>query len=223
MLKNNLQISLIIFKKELLSELRTRTTLINTFLFSLYSTIMVIFAMGANIQSNDIISIIFWLIILFSAFTSLANCYTKENDFNTISYLKLSCSSVNIFWGKYFYNFLLLISLIIEVNVLFIVIFNLNIVNIEYYIIIMILGGLCLSLSMTIISAMICRMNNKTSLFTILTIPLILPVIITVISGTKIAFQNNNDINYLEVEVLLSYAIIMITIASVFIEDICHS
>jgi heme exporter protein B len=77
---------------------------------------------------------------------------------------------------------------------------------------ILVVGGIGLSAGSTLIAAIISKANARGALFTVLAFPILLPVIVAGISGTKLSVTNKmigagGD----EIQMLIAYAVVVIT------------
>jgi heme exporter protein B len=95
---------------------------------------------------------------------------------------------------------------------MFFVVMDYNVAGLFTLLLILIVGGIGLSAGSTLIAAIISKANARGALFTVLAFPILLPVIVAGISGTKIA------VSYIEVasaaaeiQMLIAYAVVVIT------------
>ena len=209
----------IIFRKDLKEEFRTRYTINTLFLFSIVTLVAISFSIGPFSISNNIKCTLLWIILFFSSMSSLAQIFIREEETNTANTLKLVVEPINIFIGKLIFNFLLLISLEIVIIPLYSILIDLKIVHHIAFFSILFLGSLGLSIGATFIAAIISKASSKGALFSILSLPVLLPVLITSIQGTKIVlFSDRIDLIYPEIKILFAYAVI-ITTASILLFD----
>jgi len=183
---NLLYKSLIIFQKDIKEEFRTRYTINTIFLFSIVTLVAISFSVGPFAVSSDIKCALLWIILFFSSMSSLAQIFIREEETDTANTLKLVTEPIYIFLGKLIYNFLLLITLEIIIIPLYFILIDLQIANPVNFVIILFLGTTGLSIGATFMAAIISKATSKGALFTIISFPVLLPVLITSINGTKI-------------------------------------
>jgi heme exporter protein B len=78
---------------------------------------------------------------------------------------------------------------------------------------IVISGGLGLGAGTTIIAAMIARASARGALFSVLSLPLLFPLMITCIKGCERAATGMNAAGWPEVRIAVAYVIIMIILS----------
>ena len=100
-----------VFKKDLISELRTRYALNSLIMFVLVSISIIRFAIGDEKIDNEILSGLLWIVIFFSASGGLSRTFVKEEEKETSVALKMSVDSAGVFTGKLLFNFVLTIIL----------------------------------------------------------------------------------------------------------------
>ncbi len=209
----------LIFKKDLQQEFRTRYAVNAILLFSVVTLTAVSFSIGAFSADKDILSALLWIILFFSSMSGLSHIFVREEETHTSDTLKLVSPATSVFVGKLFFNLFLLFALEIITVPLFIVLMNLNIVNPFLFVLVIFLGSLGLASGGTIVAAIISKAGAKGALFTILSFPILLPVLISGISATKkaIAEQIISSASS-ELQALIAYAVV-ITTASILLFD----
>ena len=101
--------------------------------------------------------------------------------------------------------------------VLFIIITDYAIKNLAGFVFTMILGNFGLVSASTIIAAIISKANSKGTLYPVLSFPVLLPLLLTVINATKLASVGvDTDKLYGEILILISYSIV-VTVASLML------
>lgn len=201
---------LALFLKDFKSELRTRYSLNALVMFAVITLTVVSFSIGMFSLSTKVKSSLFWIVIFFSAMSGLAQVFIKEEEAKTSSLLKLVASSESIFAGKLFYNLVLLLFLEIIIVPLFIIMLGFSILNFWLFLCVLVLGSLGLVCSTTIIAAIVAKASVKGALFAVLSFPILLPLLITVISGTNLAAEGASFSQGLrDLQILFSYAVVM--------------
>jgi heme exporter protein B len=188
---------------------------INSLLMFVLVTISIIkFAIGDEKINTDILSGLLWIVIFFAAISGLARVFIKEEEKDTSFALKLSTDPVSIFLGKLFFNLTLTFFVNIFILILFILITNFEIQNIPAFILIVLLGNLGIVSASTIIAAIISKANTKGTLYPVLAFPVMLPLLITVISATKLASSGEPTVSMMnDFQILFSYTVVVITVS----------
>jgi heme exporter protein B len=144
--------------------------------------------------------------------SGLPTIFIKEEETHTSGTLKLVVEPACIFMGKLIYNFFLLLCLEMIIIPLFLILMDLQIINLINFTVITLLATLGLSLGGTFIAAIISKASSRNTLFSILSLPILLPVLITGINGTKITLHESQFITINEeLKILLAYDIIVTT------------
>ena len=173
--------------KDLKSEFRTRYALNAILMFALVTLTVVSFSVGGFSLNIRITSSLFWLVIFFSAMSGLAQVFVKEEESKTVHILKLVATPSTVLLGKLLFNLVLLLLLEIVIVPLFIIWMNVPILNLWLFLSVLLLGSLGLACATTIIAAIVSKAHVKGALFAVLSFPILLPLLITAIHGTRLS------------------------------------
>lgn len=199
-------------KKDFISELRNRYVINSLLMFVIVIISIIRFSTGNETISEEVLAGLLWIAIFFSASSGLARVFIKEEEKETSLALKLSAGSTEIFLGKLLFNFTLTFALNFVIVILFILITGLQIKYTGGFIIILLLGNTGLVASSTIIAAIISKANSKGTLYPVLSFPVLLPLLLSVINGTKLSVTGADLSELLpDIQILVSYAIVVIT------------
>ncbi|MEZ4823745.1 MAG: heme exporter protein CcmB [Ignavibacteria bacterium] len=201
-------------QKDLISELRTRYAL-NALIMSVLVSISIIrFAIGEEKVENEILSGLLWIVIFFSASGGLSRTFVKEEEKETSVALKMSVDSSGVFTGKLLFNFVLTLILNFLITILFIMITDYEIKNLWGFILVIGIGNIGLVSASTIIAAIISKANSKGTLYPVLSFPVLIPLLVTVINATKLSASGvETGILYEEFVILISYSIVVTTVS----------
>jgi heme exporter protein B len=206
-----------IWLRDVRSEFRTRYAVNAILMFAVTTLIAVSFSIGSfRIDPADrpfLYSVLLWIILTFSALSGLARSFVKEEEAGTIDVLKLSARPQAVFLGKLLFNLTLLSVLGLIIVPLFIVFMAYQISLPGFFISIVISGVLGLGAGTTIIAAMIARASARGALFSVLSLPLLFPLMITCIKGCERAAVGLNSAGWPEVRIAIAYVIIMIILS----------
>jgi len=198
--------------KDLKSEFRNRYALNAILMFALTTLTVVSFSVGGGALNYRITSSLFWLVIFFSAMSGLAQVFVKEEESKTVYILKLVASPGTVLLGKLLFNLVLLLMLEIIIVPLFIVWMNLSVLNLWLFLSVLLLGSLGLACATTIIAAIISKSQIKGALFAVLSFPILLPLLITAIDGTRLSLEGENfSAGSSDLRLLISYVVVMFT------------
>jgi heme exporter protein B len=209
----------LVFEKDIRQEFKTRYSLNAIFLFALVTLVAVSFSIGTFTASYEIKSALLWIIIFFSAMSGLSHIFVREEEKHTADTLKLITLPTPIFLGKFLFNLFLLYFLELITVPLFFAVMNFEVAGVALFISLLVLGSLGLSAGATMIAAIISKASAKGALFAVLSFPILLPVIVAGINGTKIAVKHITFSEAgSELQMLFAYSVVVMTTALILFE-----
>ena len=152
-----------LFLKELTLELR-RKSVISGLLLYLFSTA--------------------WITILFTVINTVAKSFIGEKRGRDIYYYSIA-SPEAIIISKVIYNFLLTILLSFTGFFLFVVLLNNPVLDVGLFSLVIVLGAMGFSASLTLLSGIAAKANNSHILMSVLSFPIIISVLLITIKVTK--------------------------------------
>jgi heme exporter protein B len=192
-------------KKEFTIEFRNRSALYIPFIFSAVTAISVSLASGAVPFSSKVNAVLFWLISFFSAMNSLSRSFMREEEEKTSLFLHLISSPSAIFTSKLIFSLIYFTALQILLSALFIFFMQVDIkLPLEFFIV-SVSGGIALACSATILGALTAKAGTGVSVFSIISFPLILPVLFISILLTSSSIEGSL-FNYGNVIFLLAFS-----------------
>lgn len=211
-----------VFNKDIRSELRTRYAINALLMFVLTTISMILFAIGNEDVPADVLSGVLWVVIFFSSMSGMSQTFVAEEERGTVMILQLTTKPLTVYFGKLLFNIVLLSLLTIVAIALYILVIDGFVVrSFSIFVLTVVLGTLGLACASTIIAAIIAKANMRGALFTVLAFPILLPLLLTVINGTRLAvegveFQFAID----ELKTLVSYLVVMLTLSFLLFEFI---
>lgn len=212
-----------VLEKDIRAEFRTKYALNAILLFAVTTLTVVSFAIGQFGLTPEILAALYWIIIFFSAMSGLSRAFVREEEAGTVHALRMAAEPIVVYGGKLAFNIILLGVLEVVVFPLFVVMMGLRVGNFALFFAVLVLGSLGLACLATIIAAIVAKANVKGALFTILSFPPLLPLLVTCIRGTRLALEGDSlAAGMPELRLLISYAIVMVA-ASVMLFDFVWS
>lgn len=207
--------SLYILKKDYKSELRNRYAINSLLLFVFITITIILFSVGLEDISQEIHAGLFWIIIFFAATAGLSRSFVSEEEKGTTLALKLVAHSGTIFVGKLLFNMCLMIVLSFVVFVFYLFFMNGFVIkNYPMFLLTLLLGSVGLSSASTIIAAIISKASSKGTLYPVLSLPILLPLLILLIGLTKSSMDGKIIIGEINNFLLvISYSGILITVS----------
>lgn len=202
-----------LFKKDWQSELRTRYAVNALAMFILVTISVILFSIGSEKISEYLTGGLLWVVIFFSAMSGLSRAFVSEEERNTTMTLQLIASPTTIFSGKLIFNLLLVFIMNFAITILFQILFpSFVIKNFILFFISFVFGNIGIAVSSTIIAAIISKASSKGTLYPVLSFPILLPLILTLLELTKFAMDGNSvEASLVEIAVLICYDVIMLT------------
>jgi heme exporter protein B len=194
-----------IWLRDLRSEFRTRYAVNSILMFALTTLVAVSFSIGSfRIEESErpfLYAVLLWIILVFSALSGLSRSFVKEQEAGTMDILKLS------------FNFTMLGVLELIIVPAFILLMEYKIKFSGCFVAMMVTGGLGLGAGTTLVAAMTAQANVRGALFSALSFPLLMPLMITAIKGSERAAYGISTAGWPEVKIAAAYAVIMITVS----------
>ena len=208
------------FLKDLHSELRTRYALNALVMFVVTTISIILFAIGNESASNTLLSGVLWIIIFFSTMSGLSRTFVSEEERGTVMTLQLISVTSVVYFGKLLFNTVLLVTINAFTVLLYLLLLtNFSIISYDVFIVTLLLGTLGLSSASTIIAAIIAKANTKGTLYPVLSFPILLPLLLTVINATRLSVEGATFSEaFGEFQILLAY-LVVVTAASYLLFD----
>jgi heme exporter protein B len=202
---------LALFNKDWQSELRTRYAINALAMFILVTISVILFSIGSEKITPYLTGGLLWVVIFFSAMSGLSRAFVSEEERGTTMTLQLIASPSTIFSGKLTFNLLLVFLMNIAITILFILLFeSFTVQNYSLFLISFFFGNIGIAISSTIIAAIISKASSKGTLYPVLSFPILLPLILTLLELTKFAMDGDSvEKAIVEIAVLISYDVIM--------------
>ncbi len=212
--------ALAVFLKDWRSELRTRYAISALGMFILTTISIVLFSLGSEGAPIDALSGMLWVVIFFSAMSGLSRIFVAEEERGTAMTLQLHTPPSAVYAGKLLFNVVLVLALTLLAVLLYAgFISGFVIKTYSIFALTVILGGLGFAAAATIIAAIIARASTKGTLYPVLSFPILLPLLLTVINATRLAADGAIlEEAYGEFQILISYIVVVATVSFLVFE-----
>ncbi len=174
--------------KEFRLELRQKYV-VNGILLYLISTVFVAYLAFEGVISPELWNSLFWIILLFVAVNGISKSFLQESSARYLYYYTL-VSPQAIVVSKILYNMLLMLLLSCVSLGLFILFMGYPLVDFPLFLFSLILGSMGLSSMLTMIAAIASRASQNFSLIAILSFPIVLPLLLTLMEVSSAALGN---------------------------------
>jgi len=201
-----------LFIKEITFELRQKYA-INGILLYVVSTIFISYLSFKKILNPSVWNALFWIILLFASVNAITKSFVQETK-GRMLYLYTIASPRAVILAKILYNSFLMISLSLACFVFYSLFIGGLVQDITLFLIVLLLGSIGFSSVLTLVSAIASKTNNNFSLMAILSFPIMIPLLMTLIKVSKNAVDGIDwsvSYNYLLVLFLLNVIVFMLS------------
>lgn len=201
-----------ILKKEITQELRTKYAVNTILAFTGAALLLLLFTLRAHQMDPTPKSGLVWIIILFASMTGMTRSFVQETEKKTWAFLQLHANASEVYLGKLIYNFLFLLLLHIFTFFFYMIMMDLMIQSHLYLISSILFGAAGLASVTTLTSAMIAQADRKGALFSVLCIPLVVPLLLILTRVTRFALIDGaSEAGFNDLSALVGYCGVTIT------------
>lgn len=176
--------------KELMLELKQKYVL-NGILLYLVSTVFVTYLAFENAITAETWNSLFWIILLFVAVNGISKSFLQESPARHLYYYTIA-SPQAIVLAKILYNLLLMVVLSLLAFGFFILLMGNHVVNIPLFVLTLLLGSLGIASVLTMVAAIASRASQNFSLMAILSFPIVLPLLATLMKISRSALDSTD-------------------------------
>ena len=198
-------------RKDFLIEFRNRSALNISFAFAGITTLSVSLAAGGIPFSPLVQAIIFWIILFFSAMSGLAHIFIREEEEQNALFLSLYYSPEEIYISKLIFNMVLFLCIATLITPLYLFFLQILPVYKILFLLTVISGSIAIASVTTILGAMVSKTGSGSSLFTVISFPVLLPVLWTAISLTTISIEGGGVPEYKNILFLLAFSGVIVS------------
>jgi heme exporter protein B len=200
---------LILLRKDIRLELRNSYAISGILLY-VFSTIFIVYMAFQKVQP-DVWNALFWIIILFAAISAIVKSFVQENSSRQLYYYSL-VGPIAVILSKFIYNILLLFLLSLLTWVSFSVVAGNPVKDTAQFFLALFLGSVGFSITFTFIAAISSKADNNATLMAILSFPLVIPILLTLIKLSANALRLMQDTG-IEKDILILASIDMLLLA----------
>jgi heme exporter protein B len=202
-----------LLRKEFLLEFRQRYAISGIVLY-VFSMIFVVYVASIKVQPQ-VWNILFWLIVLFASINAVVKSFVQESGARQLYYYQVT-DPVMLLLAKILYNTLLLLVLSTLAYGVYSVVAGNPVKDMSLFALVLLLGSLGFSIAFTFIASIAAKANNSATLMAILSFPVILPVLMTLMRLSAIALRLIQDTSYQrDIINLLAIDVILLTLTFV--------
>jgi len=211
---NNLKLIWWLALKDLKIEYRSRQAFLTTLFFAVLILIIFNFAFdpGSN-ATREASPGILWVALLFPGIIQLNRSFQSEVEEGTLQGIVLSPVDRGVFFlGKFMANWLFLVAIDLLILAAFIVFFNFALSGgLLWVLFLMILVGIGFTAVGTVFAAMVSNIRIREVLLPILLFPIIVPIILAAVNGTReVLIHNDFSTLYRWMQLLIAFDVIFL-------------
>lgn len=186
-----------VLAKDWRTELRSRYALNSLALFAFSTLVTVSMALGpvgSSPLAQPLLPVILWLILLFAATAGLPRTFVGEEETHTAIALRLAGPPEAVFAGKLGFALSLTFALEILVVPLFLAMTDLSPKNPGLFVATLGACGFGLAAGSTLVAAMVAQARGKGTLFAVLLLPVLVPLLVMAVALTRAAVSGEPPI-----------------------------
>jgi heme exporter protein B len=176
-----------LLKKEVTLELRQKYALGGILLY-VTTTVFVIYLSFEKKIVPDVWNALFWIISLFASVNAVVKSFIQENSSRQLFYYQLA-NPIAIIFSKIIYNICILLIINILAYIMMSAMVGNPVSDTPQYFLAIALGSLGFSITFTFISAIAAKAKNAATMMAILSFPVVLPILLTLIKLSKNAIR----------------------------------
>jgi heme exporter protein B len=176
-----------VWRKDMLQEWRLRQGIVASLLMGVVTVVGIGFATLGEPLETGLQAGLFWIALLFGLFPALARGFITEEETGTADLLRVGARPSAVFWGKWLFHATLYVLLSAVLVPLYALMITPPRGDLLGGLLLWALGGFCLVSVLTLGGALVARTAVRGALLTVLTFPLLLPLLLLLIAGTKAA------------------------------------
>lgn len=177
-----------VFRKEWLSEQRSRSGFLTALLSSVLTVAAIAYGTFTKPLEASQAAGLFWVALSFSATVSLPRNFLSEEEASTADLLRLYARPHAVYWGKAAFNFVQMLLTASILTVLFVALMKLSVAS-PLLMLMSILGGAAaLAGTVTFCAALVAQGSNRSTLVGVISLPVLVPLILIGIAAVRAAF-----------------------------------
>ncbi len=198
--------------KELKQELRQKYALGGILLY-VVSTVFVCYLSFRNIIDKPTWNALFWIILLFGSINAVAKSFIQESKGRQLYFYTL-VSPQAVIISKILYNSLLMLLLSLVCFLVYSLFIKNLVDDIPFFILTLVLGSIGFASVLSMVSAIASKTNSNFSLMAILSFPMLIPLLLSLIKVSKNAvdgLDRSLSMPYFGVVLLINLMVILLS------------
>ncbi|MCI5057646.1 MAG: hypothetical protein MRY83_16145 [Flavobacteriales bacterium] len=169
-------------------DFRKNASVLASFIYIISAIFVVFLSFRASINPNTWNSL-FWIIVIFSALNMVVQGFLKIEPARFFYYYTI-CSAQAFIIAKITYNSILILLSSLFGFLIYVLFLGSQIQDYGQFFLMLVLGSIGNAVLFTLVTAIAYKANRNVTLAAILGLPLVLPILILVIAGTKVSIDD---------------------------------
>lgn len=208
--------------KDIYAEYSNRYRFNGLLVFAIFSVCIFVFALKGSTVNKEVGAGLLWVLIFFCGMAGLSRSFVSEIEKGTYDTLRLLSASLSIFLGKVCVNTLLLFPVACVISILFLVLFptftGLNIISFSTFLFV---GSLSIAITATFLAALVAKAESRGTLYTVLSVPPLLPVILSTTEATMIILEGGTILDSIEeLWILIGYILTIGGVSTILFDTV---
>jgi heme exporter protein B len=200
---------LYLINKEIKLELRNKYALGGIFLYVI-ATVYTSYLSFKNIIHPATWNALFWIIMLFASINAISKSFVQDSNGRQLYYYTI-LKPQTVILSKMIYNAILMVFMSLLCFAFYSVFINYLVQNLPMFLLSLLLGSIGFSTILTMVSAIAAKTNGNFSMMAILSFPMLIPFLITLIKVSKLAVDGiDNSVCYPYLLVLILINIVVV-------------
>ena len=183
-----------LLRKDFTLEFRLKYAISGIILYVL-STVFIVYTSFANVEMEAVSwNALFWVVILFAAVNAIGKSFILEKSERQLYYYIIA-NPIAVILSKMIYNIGLMLALSLLCWLGFSFVMDSPVQNLNIFLVGLLLGSIGFSIAFTFTSAIASKAQNSATLMAILSFPIIIPILLTLIklSSSSLLTQEMMD------------------------------
>lgn len=185
-----------LLKIELLSEWRNKSSLSSAMLY-VVATVFVCYLSFKKINDSPVWNALYWIIILFTAVNSVSRSFSSITKGQWL-YLYTLTSPGSFILSKMIFNSTVISSISVLTYLIYSILAGNPVQNSGIFVVALVAGSTGIGSLLSLMGAIASKAGNNVTLMTVLSFPVILPLLTTLIRLTKACIDNSSSDVYLK-------------------------
>jgi heme exporter protein B len=160
-------------------------------MFVVVAVATILFALRSDQPTSSVLAGLYWVVVFFTAMSGLSRTFVSEEERGTTMTLQLVATPSTVYFAKLIFNTALTFAMTIAVTALYVTVFSdaFVIQTMSTFLVTVILGSLGFASASTIIAAIVAKANTRATLYPVLSFPILVVLLMTVMSATTKALD----------------------------------